>query len=454
MLRLPIDEASAKIRTGPPVDDDEDYALPFWAGVAADPRLRCLAARSRCRVSPPGSPCPRTCGVPPPGERARRTRLWREPACPAPEHGPVHRVPRVHRRAAAAAAARLAAGRARALPRPAAVPGARPARRSPDLERAHPRHARPHPTCVAGDITAPRLGLAGPRRVRLSARADRRLSPGRRLRPRGAPRARAEGERRGDPQRRCDFLAGCAARSQRLHYVSTAYVSGTRHRRLPRDRPRRRPVASRTTTRRRSSWPRWRWRASGAAGDDLPARRSWWGTRGRARRAKFDGPVFHAGRDGAGAVARPVPEGGLGDGTRRTSCPSISSMEAHRAPLASTSGSAGRTYNLTDPQPLSRSSAVAAVRARAGEVASPTCPCRGPWRAPLFAPRGRAAATSGCPSQTLDYFDHPCRYDTTQATADLAAPRRALPAACRPTSAAWSRSTARHRDGVRRAAMV
>jgi nitroimidazol reductase NimA-like FMN-containing flavoprotein (pyridoxamine 5'-phosphate oxidase superfamily) len=28
-----IDLASAKIRTGPPVDDAEDYALPIWAGV-------------------------------------------------------------------------------------------------------------------------------------------------------------------------------------------------------------------------------------------------------------------------------------------------------------------------------------------------------------------------------------------------------------------------------------
>jgi nitroimidazol reductase NimA-like FMN-containing flavoprotein (pyridoxamine 5'-phosphate oxidase superfamily) len=33
VLRLPIDEASAKVRSGPPVDDDEDYALPIWAGV-------------------------------------------------------------------------------------------------------------------------------------------------------------------------------------------------------------------------------------------------------------------------------------------------------------------------------------------------------------------------------------------------------------------------------------
>lgn len=33
VLRLAIDEASAKIRVGDPVDDDEDYSLDFWAGV-------------------------------------------------------------------------------------------------------------------------------------------------------------------------------------------------------------------------------------------------------------------------------------------------------------------------------------------------------------------------------------------------------------------------------------
>jgi uncharacterized protein len=32
VLRLPITEASAKIRTGDPVDDDEDYDLDIWAG--------------------------------------------------------------------------------------------------------------------------------------------------------------------------------------------------------------------------------------------------------------------------------------------------------------------------------------------------------------------------------------------------------------------------------------
>ena len=33
VLSLPLTEASAKIRTGPPIDDEEDYAWPVWAGV-------------------------------------------------------------------------------------------------------------------------------------------------------------------------------------------------------------------------------------------------------------------------------------------------------------------------------------------------------------------------------------------------------------------------------------
>ncbi len=33
VLRLPISEFSAKVRVGPPVDDEEDYIVPTWAGV-------------------------------------------------------------------------------------------------------------------------------------------------------------------------------------------------------------------------------------------------------------------------------------------------------------------------------------------------------------------------------------------------------------------------------------
>jgi uncharacterized protein len=33
VMRLPIEEFSAKVRQGPPVDDAEDYSFPAWAGV-------------------------------------------------------------------------------------------------------------------------------------------------------------------------------------------------------------------------------------------------------------------------------------------------------------------------------------------------------------------------------------------------------------------------------------
>ena len=33
VIRLPIGEASAKVRTGGPKDDEEDMDMPIWAGV-------------------------------------------------------------------------------------------------------------------------------------------------------------------------------------------------------------------------------------------------------------------------------------------------------------------------------------------------------------------------------------------------------------------------------------
>jgi uncharacterized protein len=33
VLEFAMEEASAKVRTGPPLDDEEDYPLPVWAGV-------------------------------------------------------------------------------------------------------------------------------------------------------------------------------------------------------------------------------------------------------------------------------------------------------------------------------------------------------------------------------------------------------------------------------------
>jgi len=33
VLRIPIEEFSAKVRVGPPIDDEPDYSFPTWAGV-------------------------------------------------------------------------------------------------------------------------------------------------------------------------------------------------------------------------------------------------------------------------------------------------------------------------------------------------------------------------------------------------------------------------------------
>ena len=50
VLAIPVKEASAKIRTGGPVDDEEDYALGAWAGVIP------LASRAMAPVADPRLP--------------------------------------------------------------------------------------------------------------------------------------------------------------------------------------------------------------------------------------------------------------------------------------------------------------------------------------------------------------------------------------------------------------
>jgi hypothetical protein len=56
ILRLPLTEASAKVRVGPPEDDAPDYALPVWAGVIP---LRVVGgAPIRDEKCDPGIPLP------------------------------------------------------------------------------------------------------------------------------------------------------------------------------------------------------------------------------------------------------------------------------------------------------------------------------------------------------------------------------------------------------------
>ena len=53
-LRLPIEEFSAKVRQGPPIDDADDYAFPTWAGVIPLPVVPGAPVREgRCHESIP-----------------------------------------------------------------------------------------------------------------------------------------------------------------------------------------------------------------------------------------------------------------------------------------------------------------------------------------------------------------------------------------------------------------
>jgi nitroimidazol reductase NimA-like FMN-containing flavoprotein (pyridoxamine 5'-phosphate oxidase superfamily) len=56
VLALPLNEASAKVRTGPPIDEEADYGLPVWAGELP---LRTVAGRPVADPRmPPGAVIP------------------------------------------------------------------------------------------------------------------------------------------------------------------------------------------------------------------------------------------------------------------------------------------------------------------------------------------------------------------------------------------------------------
>jgi nitroimidazol reductase NimA-like FMN-containing flavoprotein (pyridoxamine 5'-phosphate oxidase superfamily) len=55
VLRLPINEFSAKARVGPAVDDEEDYLFPTWAGVIPlDMTVGAAIRDERCELALPG----------------------------------------------------------------------------------------------------------------------------------------------------------------------------------------------------------------------------------------------------------------------------------------------------------------------------------------------------------------------------------------------------------------
>jgi thioester reductase-like protein len=280
------------------------------------------------------------------------------------------------------------------------------------IEETHP-HARGRIGLVPGDITTFGLGIdrASARNLlpdltecyHLAAVYDLAVSRdvGRRINVEGTKNV-------------LEFLEG-ARRFARLHYVSTAYVSGDHHgpfRETDLDVGQGFKNHYEETKFQaevevaRSRLPKTIYRPGVVVGDSKTG-----------ETGKFDGPYFVL-----GAMERMPSPGifirlGFGNGTVNI-VPVDFVVEALTA-LSAISGSLGKTYHLTDPHPHSpveiAEMFATAIGKRFVYVPVPTTVARA-----LFAPKP-VERFFGMPRQALDYFDDPVRHDATQATADLSA---------------------------------
>jgi len=132
--------------------------------------------------------------------------------------------------------------------------------------------------------------------------------------------------------------------------------------------------------------------------------------------AKFDGPYF------AIRAMERVPSPGLfvrvGSGRQTVNVVPVDFVVEALARLSTSPEAVAKTYHLTDPDPLPVAELTRLFARTLGRsfvfVPVPLAAAR-----LLFSPRF-IQDYLGLPVQSLAYFDHPCRHDATQATADLA----------------------------------
>ena len=132
--------------------------------------------------------------------------------------------------------------------------------------------------------------------------------------------------------------------------------------------------------------------------------------------AKFDGPYF------ALNAMRQLPSPGVfvkvGAGTAPVNLVPIDYVLEAMSRLSTWEGAIGKTYHLTDPKPLSAYEIEELFAKAIGKqflyVPVPTVLAK-----LLFSPKP-VQDYFGMPAVTVEYFDHPVRYDNSQAAADLA----------------------------------
>jgi thioester reductase-like protein len=313
-----------------------------------------------------------------------------------------------------------------------------------DLESRH-RHVRGRIELVTGDITAQGLGIPAKaaRELRKSLKEAYHLAAVYDLAVRRdvGRLVNVEGTKNV-----LEFLDE-APRFERLHYVSTAYVSGT----------------ARGTFREtdldvgqgfknhyeetkfqaeveveRSRVPRTIYRPGIVVGDSKTG-----------ETGKFDGPYFVL------RVMEKLPSPGLfvriGLGFGTVNIVPIDFVIEALASLSAVPGSAGKTYHLCDPEPHAPGELVdmfaEAIGKRFAQVPVPLTVARG-----FFSPKP-VQRFFGMPAEALDYFDDPVRHDTAVASQDLGE----LGIEC-PRLADYIGRLVEfyraHRDGVRSEAMV
>jgi thioester reductase-like protein len=312
------------------------------------------------------------------------------------------------------------------------------------LESAHP-HVRGRLELVEGDITAQGLGLPSSegRELRRSLSEAYHLAAVYDLAVRRdvGRLVNVEGTKNV-----LGFLEG-APHFERLHYVSTAYVSGT----------------ARGTFREtdldvgqgfknhyeetkfqaevevaRSKVPRTIYRPGIVVGDSKTG-----------ETAKFDGPYFVL------RVMDRLPSPGvflrIGLGFGTVNIVPVDFVVEALASLSASDASAGKTYHLCDPRPHPPGE-VAEMFARAIDKSFVQVPVPLAVARALFAPKP-VQRFFGMPVEALDYFDDPVRHDTTVASEDLAVLGIECPrlADYIPRLVAFYRA---HREGVRSEAMV
>lgn len=165
--------------------------------------------------------------------------------------------------------------------------------------------------------------------------------------------------------------------------------------------------------------------------------------------AKFDGPYYLL-----TAFSR-LPSPGvflrIGAGRNTVNLVPVDFVIEALARLSASPASLGKTYHLTDPEPLPAIQ-IARLLAQGMDKRFVFLPL------PLRVAKALVAPTPvqrllGLPVQSLDYFDHPCSYDASQATRDLAGFGIACPRlpAYAPRLIAFYKA---QRDQVRRKAMI